>query len=115
MTDFWIGSKEWGRWWDAEPATVVRTVATDGDRELTLAALDRTGEHVLLGRHVPVPLEGGRAVGVVVYHPPDGWDERSPLHEADLRFASEPELYADETEAPVVSAEYRDRVRRGWA
>ena len=29
MADFWIGSKEWGRWWDAEPATVVRTVATE--------------------------------------------------------------------------------------
>ena len=115
MADFWIGSTEWGRWWDAEPATVVRTVPTDGARELTLAALDRTGEHVLLGRHVPVPLEGGRAVGVVVYHPPDGWDGRSPLSEADLRFASEPELYARHEDAPVVSAEYRERVRRGWA
>lgn len=27
MTDFWIGSKEWGRWWDPEPATVLRTLA----------------------------------------------------------------------------------------
>jgi hypothetical protein len=115
VADFWIGSQEWGRWWDAEPATVVRRIPTDGERELTLAELDRTGEHVLLGRHVPAPLEPGRAVGVVVYHAPDGWDERSPVREADLRFASEPELYARQEEAPVVSAEYRERVRRGWA
>ena len=115
MADFWIGSKEWGRWWDPEPATVVRTIATDGARELTLAALDRTDERVLLGRSVPVPLAAGRPVGVVVYHLPDGWDGRAPLRETDLRFESEPELYARQEEVPVVSREYREHVRRGWA
>jgi hypothetical protein len=115
VTDFWIGSTEWGRWWDAEPARVLRRVPTDGTREISLVELERTGEHVLLGRGVPVPVAPGRAVGVIVYRMPDDWDERSPLREADLRFASEPELYASRDEAPVVPPERREAVRRGWA
>lgn len=115
MTDFWIGSSEYTRWWDPQPARVLRPVETDGPTELSLVELENTGEHVLLGRQMPVPVAPGRAVGVAVYRMPDGWDERSPLAESDLRFASEPELYASRDEAPVATQEKREAVRRGWA
>lgn len=115
MTDFWIGSSEWRRWWDPEPARIVRPVASDGPTELTLVELERTGEQVLLGRQIPVAVAPGRAVGVRVFEVPEGWDERSPVRESELRFASEPELYAAREEAPVVPREKREAVRRGWA
>jgi hypothetical protein len=73
------------------------------------------GDRLLDRRHTPAPVASGRAVGVVVYRTPDGWDGASPLREADLRFASEPELHARPEEAPVVDPDHRERVRRGWA
>jgi hypothetical protein len=94
---------------------VLRNIESDGTQELTLLELERTGEHVLIGRWIPVPVAPGRAVGVIVYRPPDGWDERSPLAESELRFEGEPALYARPEEAPVVTHEKRERVRRGWA
>jgi hypothetical protein len=117
MTDFWIGSKEYPEWWDGEPAHVVRAIETDGATglELDLVELERTGERKLLGRHVPVAVAPGRPVGVVVYTPPEGWNGHDPVAEADLRFETEPELYARPEELPVVSAERRERRRRGWA
>jgi hypothetical protein len=117
MTDFWIGSTEHQRWWDGEPAHVVRRIETDGATglELDLVELERTGEQVLLGRHIPVTVQPGRPVGVRIYTPPEGWDGRGPVAESDLRFQSEPELYARPEELPVVSAERRERIRRGWA
>jgi hypothetical protein len=49
MTDFWIGSTEYRRWWDAEPARIAGPVAFDGalGLELTLVELERTGERLL--------------------------------------------------------------------
>jgi hypothetical protein len=114
MTDFWIGSSEWKRWWDGEPARVLHGVRSDGDVALSLVELERTGEHVLLGRHSPADVSPGRAVGVRVYRMPEGWDERAPLREADLRLQSEAELYARREELPVVGADMRERRRRGW-
>jgi hypothetical protein len=36
MTDFWIGSDQYPRWWDGQPAHVVRDVETDGETGLAL-------------------------------------------------------------------------------
>jgi hypothetical protein len=33
VTDFRIASDEWQRWWDAQPAHVVRGVETDSARQ----------------------------------------------------------------------------------
>jgi hypothetical protein len=114
MTDFWIGSREWGRWWDPEPAHILRDVDVDGQGGVSLVELERTGERVLIARD-SVPVVPGRGVGAIVYRAPDGWDGRTPLHQADLQFASEPELYARAEDAPVVSREHREKIRRGWA
>lgn len=114
MTDFWIGSDEWKRWWDPQPARVLRDVESDGPLELVLAELERTGEHVLIDWRFRTPVIPGSAVGVRIFRLPDEWDEHSPLTESQIRFASEPELYARPEEAPVVSQEKRERIRRGW-
>ena len=117
MTDFWIGSDEYPRWWDGQPAHVVRTVETDGATglELMLVEVESTGEHILLGRHFPIAVEPGRPVGVREYTAPEGWDGSAPIAEADLKFRTEPVLYAEPQELPVVSTEQRERVRRGWS
>jgi hypothetical protein len=117
VTDFWIGSDEYPRWWDGPPAHVVRRVPSDGAHglELMLVEVESSGEQILLGHHLTVPLAPGRPVAVREFTPPDGWDGREPLREADLRFRSEAGLYARPEELPVVTAEERERVRRGWA
>jgi hypothetical protein len=117
VTDFWIGSDEWSTWWDGEPAVVVRDVASDGALgiQVRLVRLERTAEEVLIGRFFPLPLKPGRPLGVVVYEAPDGWDGVAPLRERELRFQSEAALYARPEELPVVTAEQRERRRRGWA
>jgi hypothetical protein len=117
VTDFWIGSDEWNTWWDGEPAVVVRDVPSDGTLgiALRLVRVERTGEEVLIGRFFPLPLTPGRPLGVTVYEIPGGWDRVSPLRERELRFHSEAGLYARPEELPVVTAEQRERRRRGWA
>src|SRR4051812_26556365 len=117
MTDFWIGSDEHRRWWGGEPARGGRPIETGGATGLgvNLVELERTGEQVLLGRHMPVAVQPGRPVGVRVYTPPEDWNGRDPVAESELRFQSEPELYARPEELPVVSAERRERIRRGWS
>jgi hypothetical protein len=116
MAEFWIGSWEYRRWWDGEPAHAVRPVASDGalGLSLSLVELERTGEEALLGRPIPIPVRAGTAVGVLVFRTPEGWNGRDPLPERELRFDSEPELYATPEECPVVTPERRERIRRGW-
>lgn len=114
MTDFWLGSTEWQRWWDGAAARRLASVPSDGSQSLALIELEDSGEHVLLGRHAPAEPEPGRPVEVRVYRTPEGWDERGPLREGDLRLQSEAVLYARREELPVVSAEVRERRRRGW-
>src|SRR3954469_24177891 len=60
MTDFWIGSDEYPRWWDGRPAHVIRPVPTDGAHglELMLVEVESTGEQILLARP-----SGGEAGG----------------------------------------------------
>jgi len=116
VTDFRIASDEWERWRDAQPAHVVRGVETDGATglDVMLVELERTGEHVLLGRHFPMPARPGRPVEVREFSPPEGWDGRAPIAEAQLRFRSGAGLYATPEECPVVSARQREKRRRGW-
>jgi hypothetical protein len=116
MTDFWIGSTEYRRWWDGEPARVVGPVASDGalGLDLTLVELERSGDRVLMGRSIPVPVRPGTAVGVRIFDPPDDWDGTAPIAQRSLVGFSEPELYARPEELPVVSEERRERIRRGW-
>ncbi len=114
MTDYWIGSTEWQRWWDGEPARRLRRVLTDGDQSIALVELERTGEHVLVGRHSDAEPVPGRPVEVRVFSTPEGWDEAAPLREGDLRLQSEAGLYARQEELPVVTQEARERRRRGW-
>lgn len=113
MPDFWIGSTEWGRWWDAEPANVVTRVHSDGPRELRLVELERTGERFLVGTPIDVPVQPGRAVGVTVFRPPHGWDIGAHIDQDDLEFHSQPELYGRLSDAPVTSQQRRERTRRG--
>jgi hypothetical protein len=54
----------------------------------------------------------GQPVGIREFRIPEGWDGTTPISERDLRFLTEAALYAEPQE---VSAEYRERVRRGWA
>ena len=118
MTDFWIGSDEYPRWWDGQPAHVVRTVQSDGETglgTLMLVEVESTGEQILLGRHFPTAVGPGRPVAVREYTAPEGWDGSAPIAEAQLRFRSEPVLYARPEELPVVGAEQRERDRRGWS
>jgi hypothetical protein len=117
VTDFWIGSDEYPRWWDGQPARVIGTVPTDGAHglELMLVEVESTGEQILLGRHIPIAVRPGRPVGVIEYTAPEGWDGSAPIAEAQLRFRTEPVLYARPEELPVVTAEQRERERRGWA
>jgi|1186.fasta_scaffold33689_2 hypothetical protein len=116
MTDFWIGSDEYSRWYDGQPAHMVRMVDTDGETglELMLVEVESTGEEILLGRYFPTAVQPGRPVGVREYNTPEGWDGTAPIPEAQLKFRSEPVLYARPEELPVVSAEQRERERRGW-
>jgi hypothetical protein len=95
----------------------VRDVQTDGalGMSVRLVELERTGEQVLVGRQFPLPLRPGTALGVRVFDVPEDWDGVDPLRERELSFDSEPELYSTHRECPVVSAETRERRRRGWA
>jgi hypothetical protein len=116
MTEFWIGSTEYRRWWDGEPAHVVGPVASDGalGLEPTLVELERTGERVLRGRSMPVAVRPGTAVGVRIFDPPDGWNGTEPIRQRALVGCSEPELYARPEDLPVVTEERRERIRRAW-
>jgi hypothetical protein len=117
MTDFWIGSDEWKRWWDGEPAVLVREVPSDGALgiALRLVRLERTGEEVLIGRHFALPLRPGAPLEYTVFDTPEDWDGTAPLPERELKFHSSALLCARPEELPVVTPEQRDRIRRGWA
>src|SRR4051794_20480510 len=116
MTDFWIGSDEYPRWWAGQPARVIRRVETDGETglDLMLVEIESPREQTLLGRHIPMAVKPGRPVGILEFNVPEGWDGSTPIAEGELRFRSEPVLYAQPQELPVVSIEHRERIRRGW-